>query len=101
MKPAADNLAKDLDAITFNEPKIPVIANVTAKAITSAEESKELLKQQVCSSVRWTDSINYLVNELGVNQTIEFGPGGVLTKLCKRINKEIKREQFDDKALEQ
>ena len=101
MKPAADNLAKDLDAITFNEPKIPVIANVTAKAITNAEESKELLKQQVCSSVRWTDSINYLVNELSNNQTIEFGPGGVLTKLCKRINKEIKREQFDDKALEQ
>ena len=99
MKPAADNLAKDLDAITFNEPKIPVIANVTAKTITSAEESKELLKQQVCSSVRWTDSVNYLVSEFSINQTIEFGPGGVLTKLCKRINKEIKREQYDDKAL--
>ncbi len=100
MKPAADNLAKDLDAIYFNEPKIPVVANVTAKAITNAEESKELLKQQVCSSVRWTDSVNYLVNELSVNQTIEFGPGGVLTKLCKRINKEIKREQYDDKILD-
>ena len=56
MKPAADNLAKDLDAISFNEPKIPVVANVTAKAIASAEESKELLKQQVCSSVR---SVSY------------------------------------------
>ncbi len=99
MKQAADNLAKDLDAITFSEPKIKVVANVTAKEITSADESRELLKQQVCSSVRWTDSINYLVNNLSVNETIEFGPGGVLTKLCKRINKDIKREQFDDKAF--
>ena len=99
MKQAADNLAKDLDAITFSEPKIKVVANVTAKEITSADESRELLKQQVCSSVRWTDSINYLVNNLSVNETIEFGPGGVLTKLCKRINKEIKREQFDDRVF--
>jgi len=99
MKPAADNLAKDLDAITFSEPKIKVVANVTAKEITSADESRELLKQQVCSSVRWTDSVNYLVNNLSINETIEFGPGGVLTKLCKRINKEIKREQFDDRVF--
>ena len=96
MKPAADMLAKDLDATEFKDPIFPVVANVTAKKTSSGAEARELLKRQVCESVRWTDSINSLASDLGVTEVIEFGPGGVLVKLCKRINAGIGRLQVED-----
>lgn len=96
MKPAADKLALDLDSVEFKDLLFPIVANVTAKKITSGNEARELLKRQVCESVRWTDSVNYLANEMGVKEVIEFGPGGVLVKLCKRINASLNRLQVED-----
>jgi len=96
MKPAADNLARDLDAISLAEPNIPVYANVTAKQIKSAAEARELLKQQVCSSVRWTESVQNLIAEQAIERLVEFGPGAVLSKLVKRINKAIVTSEVAD-----
>ncbi|MCB0358481.1 MAG: ACP S-malonyltransferase, partial [Bdellovibrionales bacterium] len=67
-------------------PSVPVYANVSARAITSGDQARDLLKQQVCSSVRWTESMENMVSSENVDVMVEFGPGGVLSKLQKRIN---------------
>lgn len=84
MKPAAEEYKQRLDKIKINEPKIPIIANVTADYVLSAAFIKDLLYRQVFSSVRWTQSIVKMLAE-GVNIIEEIGPGQVLTGLIKKI----------------
>ncbi|MCC6933612.1 MAG: ACP S-malonyltransferase [Deltaproteobacteria bacterium] len=96
MQPAADKLAKDLDKIIFRDPKFPVYSNVSATIIKTGDEARKYLKEQVCSSVRWTDLFVNMCNEQSITHTIEFGPSGVLTKLIKRINENIVRCEISD-----
>lgn len=86
MKPAAEKLAIDLAALTFNTPKCAVINNVDVKAETSADAIKDALVRQLYSPVRWTETVQALVAQ-GITQSYEFGPGKVLTGLAKRIDK--------------
>lgn len=86
MKPAAEKLAADLAALTFNTPKCDVINNVDVKAEQSSEAIKDALVRQLYSPVRWTETVQALVAQ-GITQSYEFGPGKVLTGLAKRIDK--------------
>ncbi|MBB1301360.1 ACP S-malonyltransferase [Pseudoalteromonas sp. SR44-5] len=86
MKPAAEKLAKDLAALTFNTPKCDVINNVDVTAASSADAIKDALVRQLYSPVRWTETVQALVAQ-GITQSYEFGPGKVLTGLAKRIDK--------------
>jgi [acyl-carrier-protein] S-malonyltransferase len=85
MQPAKDGLKTALVNTKFSDAKIPVYANVTAKAITSGNEIRSLLEQQITSPVRWEESVNAMLND-GANEFIEIGPGKVLQGLVKRIN---------------
>lgn len=87
MKPAADRLKADLDKIIFKDPEFPVISNVTASEIRTAEEVKESLSRQIISPVLWYPSMQKLA-ELGIDQAVELGPGKVLTGLLKRISRQ-------------
>lgn len=89
MKVAAEQLEVELNSVTFHEPKVPVVANVTALTVTSGETIRELLVQQVYSPVLWEDSVRYLIDQ-GVDTFIEIGPGNVLTGLIKKIDKTVK-----------
>lgn len=91
MKSAEEKLTADLELTEFRDPQFPVYSNVTAKAISSGAEARDLLVQQVCSSVRWTESMQNLFSEQGCTHAVEFGPGGVLSKLLKRIDKSVSR----------
>lgn len=97
MKPAADNLAVELDKITFKDAQIPVISNVTADYVTSAATIKELLVKQMTSPVLWEDSIMKMSND-GFDTFIEIGPGKVLTGLIKKINPKSKIYNVADAA---
>ena len=72
-------------------PSIPVIANVTAQPITTPAKIRTELKAQLIGSVRWTDTIQYLVAQ-GVTSVIEIGSGDVLVGLTKRIDKTVERK---------
>ncbi|MFA5839749.1 MAG: ACP S-malonyltransferase [Candidatus Margulisiibacteriota bacterium] len=87
MQPAADKLKIELDKITFNAAKIPVVANVTADYVTDGMQIKELLVKQVTGSVLWEDSIQKMVVD-GISNFVEVGPGKVLSGLINKINKE-------------
>ncbi|MER6581510.1 ACP S-malonyltransferase [Nonomuraea sp. NPDC001023] len=79
MEPAADAFAEALDGVRIEEPRVPVIANVTGRPYR-AGEAAELLRRQICSPVRWVDGLRYLMDQ-GVSEQVEIGPGDVLTKL--------------------
>lgn len=87
MKPAADKLAEALQNVEITTPKIRVIHNADVAAYDNPEQIKDALVRQLHSPVRWTETVNALVNE-GITESAECGPGKVLTGLAKRINKE-------------
>lgn len=89
MKPAAQLLEERLQGVTFEDASVPVVANVTAQAVTSGDEVRKLLVEQVYSPVLWEDSVRYLI-EQGVDTFIEIGPGNVLTGLIKKTDKDVR-----------
>jgi [acyl-carrier-protein] S-malonyltransferase len=81
---AAEGMARVLEEETVSEPRIPLIANVTAEAVTTAEDLRREIVAQVVAPVRWIASIQRMQG-LGVDTFVEIGPGKVLTGLIKRI----------------
>lgn len=88
MRPAASKLGVELAMIPLREPKVPIIANVTAKPVESADEIRKLLIEQVTAPVRWEESIRTML-DLGVDTFIECGPGNVLSGLIKKIDRSV------------
>ncbi len=88
MKPAAKKMEKKINSTTFKNPKINLIANVTAQEISDPDQIKNLLVQQIVSKVRWRESILYMIDN-GIKEFIEIGPGKVLSGLVKRINDKV------------
>ena len=61
--------------VPMQKPRIPVVSNVDARPHDDPSEIRELLIRQVCSQVRWEDSIRYLMEERGITNFYELGPG--------------------------
>lgn len=97
MRPAAEQLAQDLAALSFNAPAIPVINNVDVQAAANADAIKDALIRQLYSPVRWTETIEFLAAQ-GVTDVLELGAGKVLSGLNKRINKELASSSINDTA---
>ncbi len=97
MKPAADKLAELLADIEFNSPSIPVINNVDVQPELDGDAIKNALIRQLYSPVRWTESVQYLVNE-GVSDVLEVGAGKVLAGLIKRIDKTVQSSSINTLA---
>src|SRR5208282_1990438 len=86
MQPAQDRLALDLGALTFQNPSFPVVCNVDAAVVDSAEASRAALIRQVTGTVRWEPSVRLLI-EKGASLFIEVGPGKVLWGLMRQIDR--------------
>lgn len=86
MQTAVDRLAAILASAKLSAPRIPVISNVDAVAHSDPEEIRDLLVKQVCSPVRWEDSMRALLAQ-GHDLFYEVGPGRVLRGLMKRIDR--------------
>ncbi len=95
MKPAAEQLAEQLNNVTFKKPLLPVINNVNVACETQPEKIKIALIEQLYQPVRWSETIVKASSE-GVYQFYECGPGKVLTGLCKRIIKGCDVSTLDD-----
>ncbi len=89
MQPAVDRLRSALANVPMQRPRIPVISNVDARPHDNPDEIRELLIQQVCSQVRWEDSMRYLLDKQGITSFYEIGPGRVLCSLLKRIARKV------------
>ncbi|MBV9491685.1 MAG: ACP S-malonyltransferase [Verrucomicrobia bacterium] len=89
MASAEAKLRPALGAEQVQAPRTPVIANVTARPVETAEAVRETLARQITGSVRWTESIQFLLDEVGCDLLLELGPGEILAGLVKRIRKEV------------
>jgi [acyl-carrier-protein] S-malonyltransferase len=88
MKPAADNLAEMVNAVTFRAPEVPIMHNVHANNENDPQVIKMLMLEQIYSPVRWVDCVKQL-KKSGASTLIECGPGKVLSGLSKRIDREL------------
>ena len=97
LKDAGEKLYEELKDVTLRTPKMPYLTNVTADYVTSEENIKELLKQQVASSVRFQQSIEKMIAD-GVNVFVEIGPGKTLNGFIRKISKDVKVLNLDKLA---
>ncbi|HET9494484.1 MAG TPA: ACP S-malonyltransferase [Chloroflexia bacterium] len=84
MRPMAREFGLAIAQTPVAEPRVPVVANVTALPVSDPSEVRRLLEEQTYSSVRWVESVRYMEAE-GVTTFIEVGPGKVLSGLVRRI----------------
>jgi [acyl-carrier-protein] S-malonyltransferase len=86
MMQAEERLAADLEAVAFSAPRFPMINNVDARRIATAEEARDGHKRQVSRPVLWIKAMETLREE-GIEVFVEVGPGKVLSGLMKRIGR--------------
>jgi len=97
LQPAQDRLAQDLKQLHANPPRVPVVCNVDAAMLTTAEQSIDALIRQVTGAVHWERSVRKLV-EAGVELFVEVGPGKVLTGLMRQIDRSKTAMNVEDES---
>jgi [acyl-carrier-protein] S-malonyltransferase len=95
MAPAMRKLEPLLAETAFAETTVPILSNVTCESYTGGERARELLLEQVCAPVRWSEEVAAL-GARGVKLQLEIGPGKVLSGLAARIDKGLGRAQVSD-----
>ena len=97
MMPAQERLARDLAALSFAAPAVPLVNNVDATVVRAADACRDGLVRQVSGTVRWQEAVERLVRE-GVDTFVEVGPGTVLSGLVKKIDKNVRVLSVEDPA---
>ena len=95
MRPAAEAFTDIVAEVDFHQPRVPVVANVTAAPITTVAEIEDELVKQLTSTVRWVESVQYIIAQ-GVTTFVEIGPKDVLTGLIRRIDKNVRKVNVGD-----
>ncbi len=97
MRPAQDRLAADLKALQMQSPSVPVMCNVDAMLVETADASRDALVRQVTGAVRWDECVRGLIAS-GAETFIEVGPGKVLWGLMRQIDRSKTSSQTSDDA---
>lgn len=97
MRPAAEGLAATLSEIDIAAPTLPFYSNVTADRVEDPSDIRRLLAEQLCSPVRWQESMERAV-AAGVEKLDEIGPGKTLAGLQRKIDRAVKVSSFGDVA---
>ena len=88
MQPAAEVMAEALAGVALKAPAVPLVANVAARAVREPGEIRRLLVAQVTGSVRWRESVEWMVAE-GVTEVWEIGAGKALSGMVRRIARDV------------
>jgi [acyl-carrier-protein] S-malonyltransferase len=86
MEPARERLAAAIEATKFDAPRCPIVQNVTAAPSVDPVEIQKNLVDQLTAPVRWTQSMHKMI-EMGVAESVEVGPGKVLSGLFKKVDR--------------
>ncbi|MBV9223189.1 MAG: ACP S-malonyltransferase [Acidobacteriaceae bacterium] len=95
MRPAQEKMAAELQAISFEDLRAPLVNNWQAREITTGAEARQGLFEQIPRPVLWTDTVRYLAQK-GVKRFIEVGAGSVLTGLCRSIEPSLQGAKFGE-----
>lgn len=97
MQPAVEGMQSVLSKVSFRDPQVPVIANVTAEPLTDGTQIKGELLKQLTTPVQWQRSVEYMVSK-SAKTFYEIGPGKVLAGLIRRISRESEMVNLGDLA---
>ncbi len=97
MRPAEEGLAPDLERVAVRDLRFPLITNVDAFPIRTAEAARDALRRQVSAPVRWEESVRRLRAE-GVQRVVEVGSGRVLSGLVRRIDGSLSVHAVEDEV---
>ncbi|HUG62313.1 MAG TPA: ACP S-malonyltransferase, partial [Methylomirabilota bacterium] len=99
MAKASSQLGELVNKAPLRAPLVPIVANVTGRAITTADEIRQELAHHVERPVNWTRSVREMV-DTGATTFVEVGPGQVLSGLIKRISRDSKTLGLGDLGLD-
>jgi [acyl-carrier-protein] S-malonyltransferase len=97
MSPAQNGLNAMIDSLTFHDPLVPLVGNVTAKSLGTADEVKEELRLQLTSCVQWNNTVKFMLND-GISNFYEIGHGRILSGMVKRIDRSATISNIGDFA---
>ena len=97
MSPAQNGLNAMIDSLTFHDPLVPLVGNVTAKSLGTADEVKEELRLQLTSCVQWNNTVKFMLDE-GIDAFYEIGHGRILSGMVKRIDRSASVTSIGDFA---
>jgi [acyl-carrier-protein] S-malonyltransferase len=97
MADARDGLTEAMEKMQFKDPKMPIVANCDSRPLTTGGEIRQELVDGLCQCVQWNNSVRYMVDS-GVSRFVEFGAGGVLAGLIKRIDRDVEVANVSDSA---
>lgn len=92
--PAADEMRAALSGVKMNTPIVPIISNKTCAPMTDVNDIKEALVYQITHGVRWRESVLAMPG-LGITETVEVGPGNILTGLTPRIEPSLTAKKLE------
>lgn len=84
LREAGEQFAKELDAVDFEDPSFPIVCNVDAQMVRTAEEARDALRRQFAGSVLWQQSMELLLAE-GHRRFVEFGPKPTLSRMIVQV----------------
>ncbi|MCE0504578.1 ACP S-malonyltransferase [Roseivivax sp. GX 12232] len=87
MTPAAAVMEEALGKVNISAPAVPLVANVSAEAVSEPDRIRALLVEQVTGAVRWRESVAWMAGQ-GVDDFWEVGAGKALSGMVKRISRE-------------
>ncbi|HET6379561.1 MAG TPA: ACP S-malonyltransferase [candidate division Zixibacteria bacterium] len=99
MRRARDEFGRILAKVPFRDPKIPMLGNVHASVIQTADGLRRELTEHLVHGVQWTDSVRRMAAD-GVTDFVEVGPGRVLTGLIRRITPNLRAHAVDNPGAE-
>jgi [acyl-carrier-protein] S-malonyltransferase len=100
MQHAAIQLAEIIAALSLQDPVTPIVANIQGKILTTAEDIRQHMADQLCLPVEWTRSVREMI-ESGVDTFVEIGPGQVLSRLIKKISRDVRALTLGEPEISQ
>jgi [acyl-carrier-protein] S-malonyltransferase len=97
MRHAGEAFAQLVHRIGLSDATVPVIANISARAITSAEDIRRELVEHITGKVQWSQSIKAMLED-GVHTIVEIGPGEALAGISRRVSRDL--QTFSVNSLE-
>jgi [acyl-carrier-protein] S-malonyltransferase len=100
MAEAREELREKIDAVEFRDPKFPIVSSLTGRALTTAEEVRQELSDQMTGAVNWMRAFLEM-RKAGAQAFLEVGPGHVLGNISKRVDRDARFiDIFDDSQWE-
>ncbi len=97
MQPAQDRMQRDLGALEFANPEVPVVTNVDAAEVRTSDAARDALIRQITGAVQWEKSMRLLIDR-GIQHFVEVGPGKVLSGLMRQIDRAATAFNVEDEA---